>query len=248
MRGIRRGGYAAVGLLAVAAAGLFLILQRPAGVAPGDVALAPVGVADRPLRLAVLGTSVTARYAWPRELAAALSACLPHPVEVGVFARPGMGSAWGETIVSEAVRFDPDIVLIEFVGNDSDLRHLRSIDGSRATHRRLIGALRAGGRRPSIALMTMNPAFGLRGLARPRMAAFHAMYRELAREADVGLIDTIPRWHALLATADRRTLLPDGLHPTDDAQSRVMLDATVPMLAAAVADAHPACAGLIPAR
>jgi lysophospholipase L1-like esterase len=244
MRSIRRVGYVAVALLALAIVGLGVMIRLPATAPPGDLPLAPVDLPDRPLRLAVMGTSVTARYAWPQELAAALSSCLPHPVLLGTFAKAGMGSAWGETVVADVVRFDPDIVLIEFVGNDSDIRHLRSISGSRATHAGLIAALRAAGRRPAIALMTMNPAFGLRGLLRPWMTAFHDMYRDLARTAGTGLIDTIPRWHALLATADREALMPDGLHPTEEAQSRVMLAATVPMLAAALADAHPACAGL----
>lgn len=211
-----------------------------------DIPLAAVPRLDRPLRLAVMGTSLSARYRWPQALAAKLSSCLPQPVVLSVFAEPGMGSAWGATVVEEVARFAPDLVLIEFLANDSDLRQMRSVSGSRATHRGLIQALRAGGSNPAIALMTMNPAFGLRRLMRPRLGAFEAMYAELAREMGTGLIDVAARWRDRLRTADHAALLPDGLHPTDAAATGMMLRAVVPAVAAALAGAWPACASLEP--
>lgn len=243
---MRRRPFAIVAVVALVVLGLLAAMpdfwpDEPAG-APAAVPLAPVAVLGRPLRLAVMGTSVTARYAWPRELAAALSQCLPDPVELRVFAKAGMGSAWGETMVADVARFAPDIVLIEFAGNDSDLRHLRSIAGSRATHRRLIAALRADGRTPSIALMAMNPAFGLRGALRPNLPGFYAMYASLARETGAGLIDFTSLWHEALRQADRASLLPDGLHPTEAAQARIMRAGLLPALGAALKDAYPACA------
>lgn len=234
---MRRRWVIAGGIAGLVAGGLVLADRTPDAPPPGDVPLPAIVVPDRPLRLAILGTSLAARYAWPGALAARLSACLPQPVALGLFAKPGMGSAWGETVVAEAARFDPDIVLIEFLANDADLRHLRSIAGSRDSHARIIAALRAGGRAPAIALMTMNPAFGLRGLMRPRQAAFDAMYRGLAREAGTGLIDLAPRWREALRTADRATLIPDGLHPTEAAQAAI----TLPPIRAALAATLAAC-------
>jgi len=247
MRGLRPAGYGAALLLALLVALAALLVRPDSGATgPGDIAMPAVPPLDRPLRLAVMGTSLSARYAWSQALADRLSSCLPHPVALGVFAEPGQGSAWGETVVAEVARFAPDIVLIEFLANDSDLRQLRTVSGSRAAHRRLIAALRAGGQDPAIALMTMNPAFGLRGLVRPRLDDFHAMYAALAREAATGLIDATSRWRAVLADADRASLLPDGLHPTESAQTTVMLQAIVPVLARALQESWPACAGLKP--
>lgn len=244
MRGIRRAGYVGLILMIVPALMLATLPRASDAELPADRPLAPISVGDRTLRLAVMGTSLTARYGWPRDLAQALSACLPQPVELRVFAEPGMGSAWGATVVAEVARFAPDIVLIEFAANDSDLRQLRSIGASRATHAGLIAALRADGRNPAIALMTMNPAFGLRGALRPQLDRFHAMYAALAAEAGTGLIDLAPRWRALLRTQDRRTILPDGLHPTESAQGRVMSAGLLPALGAALAPTYPDCAGL----
>jgi lysophospholipase L1-like esterase len=231
----RRSVIAATG---VAAAGVMLVSRADNGPPAGDLPLPPVAIPDRPLRLAILGTSLTARYAWPRALAAALSACLPLPVELGLFARAGEGSAWGERVAPDAARFAPDIAMIEFLANDSDLRHLRSVAGSRASHRRIVAALRTGGHAPAIALMTMNPAFGLRGLGRPRLSAFEAMYRQLARDEGLGLVDLAPRWQAALRNADPARLLPDGLHPTEEAQAAV----TLPGIRAALSSALPGCA------
>ena len=246
MRRFRTAGYVMLLLAAaVLATGLLLRATGDAG-PPADLPLPMVARVDRPLRLAVMGTSLSARYAWPRVLAERLSACLPQPLVLRVFAEPGQGSAWGATQLDAVTRFAPDIVLVEFLANDSELRQLRSVAGSRDTHRSLIAALREGGQRPSIALMTMNPAFGLRGLLRPRLGAFHAMYADLAREAGTGLIDVTARWQRVLAGEDHADLLPDGLHPTEAAQTAIMLEATLPILSAALAEAWPACASLKP--
>ena len=160
MRRFRTAGYVMLLLAAaVLATGLLLRATGDAG-PPADVPLPAVPRVDRPIRLAVMGTSLSARYAWPRALASRLSACLPRPVELRVFAEPGQGSAWGATQLDAVTRFAPDIVLIEFLANDSELRQLRSVGGSRDTHLSLIAALREGGLRPSIALMTMAASAG----------------------------------------------------------------------------------------
>ena len=46
-------------------------------------------------------------------------------------------------------------------------------------------------------LATMSPAWGRDAFERPGQARYHALYRDLARTRDVGLIDTTPQWYAL---------------------------------------------------
>lgn len=228
------------GLALSSAAAVSLFAAWPAGPVAGRP-LPAIPRLDRPLRLAVIGTSLTSRYDWPEQLAAILSGCLPQPIALHRFAEAGRGSAWGIQAAAAARRFAPDLVLIEFLANDADISRLRTVAASRANHRRIIAALQTGGARPAIALVLTNPAAGLRGALRWRLARFNAMYGALAAELDLGLVDTVPRWRHLLQESPQAAILPDGLHPSAEWQSRIMLAELVPALARALADAYPEC-------
>ena len=70
--------------------------------------------------------------------------------------------------------------------------------------------------------MTTNPAHGLRGLIRPWLAAHNARYRS-PPPSRAGPDRPSPRSGAALAEGDARTMLPDGLHPTEAAVDEVAL-------------------------
>lgn len=184
-----------------------------------------------PFRIVALGTSLTARGDWPDSLGARLSACAGRPVTVERVARAGAGSNWGRDQVAAVLALSPDLVLIEFAINDADLRDGVSLARARDNHLALIAALEAGRPGLPLMLMTMNRAEGLRGLMRPRLAAHHAQYRDLAAGQGpgqgVGLIDLAPLWAAALAAGRGPELLPDGLHPTDAAVAEIALPAMV---------------------
>jgi lysophospholipase L1-like esterase len=193
---------------------------------------------DRPARIAILGTSLTARGTWPDDLALRLSACRPSGVEVRRTARPGASSRWGAEAIGRALAPEggppPDILVIEFATNDAALHRGVRLRRSVALHREMLA--RAGevsGEAPgqvSVFLATMNPGHGAAGWARPGLAAYNAAYRRLAAEGLAGLIDTGPAWGAL-GKAERRRLIPDGLHPGEEGMRRV----AVPAFAAALA-------------
>lgn len=178
-----------------------------------------------PFRIVALGTSLTARGDWPDSLGARLSACAGRPVTVERVAKAGAGSNWGRDQAAAVLALAPDLVLIEFAINDADLRDGVSLARARDNHLALIGAL--GADRPGLPLMlmTMNRAEGLRGLMRPRLAAYHAQYRDLAAGQGLGLVDLAPLWAAALAAGRGPELLPDGLHPTDAAVAEIALPA-----------------------
>jgi len=159
-----------------------------------------------PERITVLGTSLTALYDWSTRLEAVLSACLDQPVRITVIARPGTTIAWGADQVAMVAASAPDLVLVEFAINDADLRGGLSPAGAAQRHRDLIAALRAAiAPAPRIVLMTMNPARGPRGWMRPRLAAHYANYVDLARTADLGLVDLYPAgWLCRRMPADSR--------------------------------------------
>jgi hypothetical protein len=56
----------------------------------------------------------------------------------------------------------------------------------------------------------------------------------------------VPRWRTALEENPWVLVMPDGLHPTQEWQSRVMLAELVAALADALDDAYPSCHGLKP--
>lgn len=210
-------------LVGLALAGLVAFALRPS--APGPVeaqhrmpgaVLPPNG----PLRIVTLGTSLTIGSDWHDRLAAELTTCAARPVEIVPVAEAGEGSAWGLQQMDQVIALQPAMVLIEFSINDADILGGVSLATARRNHEAILDALKQA----VPVLMTMSPAFGARGWVRPRLAAHEAQYRTLAEERMIGLIDIAPVWDAALAAApDRRDLMPDGLHPTNEAVARIAL-------------------------
>jgi lysophospholipase L1-like esterase len=218
----RAAGLAALAPV-LAVAGLVAWSQPPAPFAPRDRPPPPGAV---PERVAVLGTSLSARSDWPAALEAALSACLGRPARVAVVARPGASAAWGMGQLDRVAAHRPDLVLIEFAINDADLLDGLSPGRAASAHEVILTELAAMAPGARLVLMTMSPAHGPRGWVRPRLEAHYALYPRLAAVHGAGLVDLYPRW---LARPDPRADLPDGLHPTDAAARAVILP---PLLAA----------------
>lgn len=187
---------------------------------------------DSPLRLTILGTSLTALYDWPVLVQDQLARC-PTPVLITTVARPGATSPWGLEQIAAVLATDPDIVLIEFAANDADIRDGLWPGQSREVLEKIITDLRATDPAPALALMTMNPAQGPRGWMRPTQGAQARMYHDLAQAQSVGLVDFYPRWQAL--PRSERGLRADGLHPDAQVAQRLI----VPVLSMYLAEGHP---------
>ncbi len=214
------------GLILAAVAGLWLLnsVRSPAP-PPADRPLPVAKLPNHPLRIVALGTSLTARAFWPERLAADLTSCLGHPVQVGRVARPGARSDWALEQVERVLAAAPDIVVIEFAINDADLLDGVSVDTSVTRHLQLVGRLTKGLSAPAIVLMTTNPvAPGWRTLQRPRLGAYYAAYRGLAAQTNSGLADIWPRW----------TDGPggDGLHPAPEFEAGLTLPVLRSLIAA----------------
>ena len=208
---------------------LLLVLWPRPPADPADRPLSPLP-ADGPLRIAAFGSSLTLKGGWPAELATRLSACLGRPVEVTVIAQAGAGSRWGLSQTGQVAAARPDLVLLEFVINDADIRDGVRLRTARAQHAALLDALPP---QAQVMLMTMNPVYGMRAvLQRPRLAAYDAMLRDLAAARDVALADLAPRWRRAWAE-DPALVPPDGLHPAPAATLEVTVPALAGMIAAA---------------
>ncbi|MBF9033979.1 hypothetical protein HKCCE2091_06990 [Rhodobacterales bacterium HKCCE2091] len=176
-------------------------------------------------RILVLGTSLTARTDWPLALEAELRSCNPL-VSVTTRARSGANSTWGLDALREALAEGaaPDLVLAEFSINDASPFRGMPLRLSRNRHEAMIDAAGA-----PVVFLTMSPAWGREALERPGQAAYRNLYRRLAEDGRAGLVDTVPDWRAL-SVAERRAMVPDGLHPTAEATIGV----AVPRIAAAL--------------
>lgn len=225
---ILRGGLAvATGLAALAwlagGTGTTRIDDRP-------LAALDVG-ADRPLRIVAFGTSLTAGNAWPDVLAETLRSCLDRPVDMRRVARAGAGSAWGLAQVGRVAALRPDLVLIEFAINDANLR-----DGvwpwqGRATHDRMLAALKQDLPEAQLLLMTMNPVRGVHRVLRAGLGIHYRSYDGLARTHDTGLAVLSRQWaDAALPSGS----IPDGLHPGDAATRAVVVPHLARMIAGAM--------------
>ena len=174
-------------------------------------------------RLLVLGTSLTAKYDWPDQVAASLSRCIGSQIEVDKIAAVGMNSDWGVAQLQRVEQLQPDVILIEFTINDSDITDGVRLAASRLNHQRLVDHLRDRFPNSRIALVTMSPAQGLRAAVRPFRARYENMYRELAHEFDLDLIDLAPVWKSALEADSADEMLPDGIHPSEDAVKAVAI-------------------------
>ena len=210
-------------LVVIWVASLVFVINQRSSVSgeSGDIPLAPMELPDRPLKIVYFGTSLTANYDWPEALGAQLSGCLGDTVQGTKIAQPGAGSAWAEA-QTHRVLGEPlaDLVLLEFAINDADILDGAFPSEGLATHRRIIEDIQSASPAPQIVLMTMSPAHGLRGLARPLLPVHYDNYRTLAQEYDLALSDHYSRWLEL--PAEERSF-DDGLHPPEGQPSEVMV-------------------------
>lgn len=190
---------------------------------------------DRPARIVLLGTSLTAGgELWLRRVRARLEACRPGGVALTRVARPGAAGAWGQARLAEILADPPDLIAMEFTINDSALHRGEPLARAAARHEAMLAqAARAG---VPVLLMTMSPAWRLRAWPRPGQVAYRDAYRALAAQGRAALLDTIALWRAL-PEPRRRDMVPDGLHPTDEAMAEIFAPALADALEGAL------CAG-----
>jgi lysophospholipase L1-like esterase len=184
----------------------------------------------KPLVIAALGTSLTARGAWLEGLPDALEPRVRRRVRTLQFARVGATSRWALTVVDDAAGVRPDIAIIEFATNDAALHRRVSLAESGANLTAIIRRLRSANENIRLYLMTMSPAIGLRGRLRPRLGRYYDLYPSLAAREQIGLIDNRPDWAALPPSALARAL-PDGAHPTAEYSVSITLAQVVRVLA-----------------
>ncbi len=177
------------------------------------------GAVESPsLKLLVWGDSLSAAHGIPRELgwvALLRQRLAPRGIEVSNGSISGETSNGGLARLPEALRrIRPDILVLELGANDG-LRG-QPLTRTRENLRAMIEQARQAGAQVVLIGMRLPPNYGP-----DYTEAFHAIYRELAREYRLPLVPFLLEGVA----SDFSLMQADGLHPTAAAQKRLLENA-----------------------
>lgn len=202
------------GLVLIGAALGFAWMQDVRGPSRAEISARPFETAPERPRIVAIGTSLTASYDWPAVLSVWLGDCLMRPVQLSVVAQAGETSRWGYAQTERVIAAKPDVVILEFIANDADLRHHLGVAESLDLHARTLARIYAALPDARVVLIGTNPVYGLRAAMRPRTQAYLDGYGTLAaHDPRTGFLDTADVWQTYLEQSGRRVVLPDGLHP-----------------------------------
>ncbi len=128
----------------------------------------------------------------------------------------GMWSVWGvKNFEDSVIAKKPDALFIEFGMNDAFQEYGTSVALAKLNLEYMIDRVRLYNDSCDIFLQIMNMPIGKSADYRPHLQKYYAMYREVAREKSVMLIDHSTNWQIILDQGEEvfRQYVPDGLHP-----------------------------------
>lgn len=172
--------------------------------------------AGQPQTIVTYGTSLTAGGAWVGQVKDALAkkfGTLPTVINSGA---SGKWSVWAEGQLDRLVLArKPDTVFIEFAINDAFAKYTTSVVQARGSLERMMDRITAQNPNCEIILMTMNPPIAEHLERRPGIEQYYEMYRDVAKQRKLLLIDHEPNWNKVLKKGEPafRKLVPDGIHP-----------------------------------
>jgi lysophospholipase L1-like esterase len=187
-------------------------------------------------KVVVYGTSLTANGSWVGSMNSWLSTKYPGLLTVVNSGLSGKNSAEGlAQLQTKVLAHQPDTVFIEFAMNDaflySDGTPQLTVAQARTNLLSMIDAIKSQNPAAEVILQTMNTVWdspagsNASATLRPNLAAYYQMYREVAAERGLLLIDHHPNWAALqqenLATF--QGYVPDGVHPVSQGIAKVVL-------------------------
>ena len=164
------------------------------------------------------GTSLTAaKYsAWVEQLQQALNKSYPGKAQVINSGASGQWSTWGlANLDKRVIKKKPDTVLIEFAINDAYKPYKTTVEQARSNLEKMIERILKSNSKCEIVLMVMNPPIGSHLKIRPKLKDYYEMYRDVAKDRKLILIDHYPIWEKILNedAALFKKYVPDGIHP-----------------------------------
>jgi len=162
------------------------------------------------------GTSLTALGAWVEQFSEVLGRQYPGLATVINSGEAGRWSRWGvDNLQALVIDKHPDLVFIEFSINDANQMFATDVTQSRVYLETMIDRILAARKSCEIILMVMNPPTGHFLATRPAIEFYNQMYRNVAAERHLTLIDHSPDWKKILREDPQlyAKYVPDGLHP-----------------------------------
>lgn len=185
------------------------------------------------------GTSLTAGGQWVSDLRGWLAAAYPGLTTVINSGQGSKASNTGvQTLNSLVLNKNPDTVIIEFSMNDASTNYTSAdVDGnppitlarSRSNLETMISRIKAQNPLAEVILMTMNIPWnspngsGISATVRPDLLDYYQVYRDVAAEQNLLLVDNYQTWKTIYDTnlTTYRGYVPDGVHPTASAATLV---------------------------
>jgi len=178
--------------------------------------------------LVVYGTSLTRCGAWVGQLEKALNERYPGQATLINSGKAAKWSKWGvDNLDTRVIEQKPDTILIEFAINDAYLKYNTSVAEARTNLTNMIDRILASKPETEIILMTMNPPVGVHLDRRPMIKDYYQMYRDVAKERKLKLIDHYGNWEPIMEK-DRALFdkyVPDGIHPGPEGCTQVITPA-----------------------
>ncbi len=184
--------------------------------------------AGKSQKIVTYGTSLTAGGAWVGHLQKALDASYPGLATIVNSGGSGQYSQWGvANLDARVLKHAPDLVTIEFAVNDAVTRFHCPLAQAKANLEDMVTRLQKARPACEIILITTTPAdqhpvghFS----HREDIAPYYEMYRQVAKERKLSVVDLHPQWLEL-RKADPKTfarLVPDAIHATPEGCQRIV--------------------------
>jgi len=180
----------------------------------------------KPQKIVAYGTSLTAKGAWCTLLSNELEKRFPGLTDVVNSGESAMNSQWAVENLSEKVLAQkPDVLFIEFAVNDAFGEYGISISAARINLKYIIERVATDCPDCELILMTMNPPTEIHLEKRPAYEMYYKLYRDIAEERSLTLIDNCKIWKELFEKDKKlfKELIPDGLHPAPEGDKCITL-------------------------
>ncbi|MDB5087651.1 MAG: GDSL-like Lipase/Acylhydrolase family protein [Mucilaginibacter sp.] len=178
--------------------------------------------------LVVYGTSLTAGdggRAWVDSVGTGLNKKYGGNLTVLNTAKSAMWSGWGvQNLEDSVISKKPDAVMIEFGINDAFLNYKTSPALARLNLIYMIDRIKLYNPACEVILQVMDIPINVHAEARPNLTAYYEMYRQVAVDRRLLLIDHYPHWQRILDQGKDLYLkyVPDGIHPSPESAKSII--------------------------
>lgn len=192
--------------------------------------------AGEKLTIVTYGTSLTAGGAWVKQLAEVLEQQYPEQAKIINSGGSGKWSDWGvANLQKRVIDKKPDVVFMEFSMNDCVERFQGSVAIAKKNLETMIDGILQSNKKCKIILMTMTPgdAYPVGHTSyRKDIVKHYDMYREVANERKLLLIDHYPSWKKLQTEEPEKFKLfvPDTIHVTPKGCAEIVTPSIVSAL------------------